>query len=273
MTADVATAARLLTAMAGTDPADPATAEADKRAEDYAAALSPDALKGVRIGVLPLETGSEGVKPLFEAALARLEAAGAVLVRIEAMPDMEGMGAAEFEVLKSEFRSGLDAYLAAAPEAVTARSLEAVIAANRANPAALAQFGQDLLEASLAAPVAGSPEHRAAREKSLSLASGALSTLFREHRVEALVAPTAPLAWKIDTINGDTAPRFPGVSGLAAIAGTPHLTVPMGLVRGLPAGLSFLGAKWSDARLLAFGAAFEAVRGPLPPAALRASLD
>jgi amidase len=273
MTADVPTAARLLSVMAGTDPADPATAEADARRVDYLAALVPGALKGARIGVLPLETGSEGVKPLFEATLALLEREGAILVRIEKMPDRTGLGAAEFEVLKSEFRSGLDAYLARTPNGVTARSLEAVIAANRANPAALAQFGQDLLEASLAAPKAGSPEHQAAREKSLKIATEVLETLLSEHKVEALVAPTTPLAWKIDSINGDTPPSFPGASTLAAVAGTPHLTVPMGLARGLPAGLSFLGPKWSDARMLALGAAFEAARGPLPTAALAISLD
>ena len=44
---------------------------------------------------------------------------------------------------------------------------------------------------------------------------------------------------------------------LAAVAGYPHLTVPMGQVRGLPVGLSFIGAKWDDARILALGYAYE----------------
>jgi amidase len=90
--------------------------------------------------------------------------------------------------------------------------------------------------------------------------------------VEVLVAPTSPAAWKIDAVNGDQAP-FGGAGGVAAVAGTPHLTVPMGRVKGLPLGLSLLGPKWSEARLLQLGAAYERARGALPAATLAADVE
>lgn len=265
MAADVPTAARLLAAIAGTDPADPATAGADRHVASLRAPLPEGALAGARIGVLRFATtGSEAVGPLFAAALDLLRRQGATLVDIAEGPDAVDIGANEFLVLKAEFRTGLDRYLAAAPPAVAARSLADVIAANRAHPTALALFGQDLLEASLEAPAAGSEAHRKAREAAFRAADGWLAATLARHQLDALVAPSAPHAWLIDRVNGDTPPRFPGVSTIAAVAGTPHLSVPMGVARGLPAGLSFLGPRWADARILALGAAFEAARGPLP---------
>ena len=72
-----------------------------------------------------------------------------------------------------------------------------------------------------------------------------------------------PPAWKIDAVNGDQISGG-GAGSLAAVSGYPHLTVPMGLVKGLPVGLSFIGPKWGDARILSLGFAFEQARGPFP---------
>jgi amidase len=72
-----------------------------------------------------------------------------------------------------------------------------------------------------------------------------------------------PPAWKIDVVNGDQISGG-GAGSLAAVAGYPHLTVPMGAVRGLPVGLSFMGPKWSEAMLLNYGFAYEQARGALP---------
>ena len=76
------------------------------------------------------------------------------------------------------------------------------------------------------------------------------------NRLDALVSPTMPPAWKIDAANGDQI-HGAGAGGLAAIAGYPHLTVPMGSVMGLPVGLSLIGPAWSEARLLGYGYAYE----------------
>lgn len=273
MAKDVRTAALLLTAMAGSDPADPVTAEADARRQDYAKGLEAS-LQGVRIGVLRWATGwSTPVDAAFERALETLRAQGAVLVDIKEGPDRQAISKAEFQVLLSEFRAGVNAYLATTPPAVKTRTLADVIAFNKADSArTLGQFGQDLLEKAEATKGLDDPAYKEARAKSLKAASDAISGMLQTAGVEVLVAPSAPAAWKIDAVNGDQAP-FGGAGGLAAVAGTPHLTVPMERKFGLPMGLSFLGPKWSEARLFQLGAAYERARGPMVPASLAANVE
>jgi amidase len=87
--------------------------------------------------------------------------------------------------------------------------------------------------------------------------------LLKQYQVVALVGPTMPPAWMIDAVNGDQSAGG-GAGSLAAVAGYPHLTVPMGVVKGLPVGLSFIGPKWSEAMLLSLGFAYEQARGPFP---------
>jgi amidase len=274
MAKDVRTAALLLTAMAGSDPADPATAGADKQVQDYAGGLETASLKGVRIGVLRWATGwSTPVDAAFERALETLRSEGAVLVDVKEAPDRRAMSEAEFQVLLTEFKAGVNGYLATTPAAVKTRTLADVIAFNKSDSArSLGLFGQDLLEKAEATKGLDDAAYRAARAQSLKIATDALSAMLGSADVEALVAPSAPAAWKIDTVNGDQAP-FGGAGGLAAVAGTPHLTVPMERKFGLPMGLSFLGPKWSEARLLQLGAAYERARGPLRPASLAADAE
>jgi amidase len=271
MTTDVRRAAELLTAMAGSDPADPVTAEADARRTDYAAALDPQALRGARIGVMRFATGF-GTNERFEEALAALRAAGAELVDIAAFEGRGEISRNEILVLLTEFKAGLDAYLAAAPAAVTTRSLADVIAFNRAHAdREMPLFGQDLFERAEATEGLDSEAYRSARATSLRLAGAeGIDRLLREHDVVALVGPTVAPAWFIDAVHGDQYPGG-GAGGLAAVAGYPHLTVPMGAVRGLPVGLSFIGPKWADARILSLGYAYEqATRLRVTPAFIEA---
>jgi amidase len=259
MTRDVRTAARLLTAMAGSDPADAATKEADARKTDYVAALKPDALKGARIGVLRWATGwHAGVDARFEAALAVLKAGGATLVDITAAPNRRDIGANEFIVLLTELKADLGAYLASTPATVKSRTLADVIAFNTANAAAeMGLFGQDTFEKAQATKGLDDPIYLKARETSLKAAGkDGIDKMLADAKVEVLIAPTAAPAWFIDPVNADQSPGG-GAGGLAAVAGYPHLTVPMGGVRGLPVGLSFIGPAWSEARILALGFAFE----------------
>lgn len=269
MAKDVRTAALLLTAMAGSDARDAATAEADARRTDYAIGLDKASLKGVRIGVLRWATGwSTPVDRAFERALETLRAQGAILVDIKEGPDRGAISKAEFQVLLSEFKAGVNDYLATTPPAVKTRTLADVIAFNKADAArSLGLFGQDLLEKAEATTGLDDPAYVRARAASLTGASDSIAGMLGSAGVEVLVAPSAPAAWKIDTVNGDQAP-FGGAGGLAAVAGTPHLTVPMERKFGLPMGLSFLGPKWSEARLLQLGAAYERARGPMAPASL-----
>ena len=258
MTRTVEDAAMVLSVIAGSDPLDAATIEADARKVDYRAALDAGALKGARIGVARFLMGySPGTDAVFEARLATLRAAGAELVEITDGPDMAAISAGEMVVLMTELKADLNAYLASTdPAQVRTRTLADVIAFNRAEPRELALFGQDLFEKAEATRGLDDPAYVAARETSLRLAGvEGIDRLLREHGVVALIAPTTGPAWSIDVVNGDH--YLGAASQLAAVAGYPHLTVPMGQVQGLPVGMSFIGAKWDDARILSLGHAFE----------------
>jgi amidase len=259
MTRDVRTAALVLGAIAGSDPADAQTADADRHKTDYAAGLDAGALQGVRLGVLRFATGgSPSVTAVFEKALAVLKAQGAVLVDIADAPkDRKAMGEAELKVLLSELKADLNAYLATTPAAVKTRTLADVIAFNRTNARELGLFGQDTFETAEKTGGLDDPDYKAARATSLRLAGAeGIDAMLAKANAVALVAPTASVAWPIDAVIGDQSPGG-GAGNYAAIAGTPHLTVPMGAVKGLPVGLSFMGPAWSEAKLLALGYAYE----------------
>ena len=262
ITRDVADAALLMSVIAGSDPKDAATAAADAHRAALAQPLDPAALKGVRIGVLRFLAGHhEATDRLFEHALEILKAAGATLVEITDGPDMDALGNAETTVLLAEFKDGLDRYLAGTPAAVSTRSLGAVIAFNEKESAReLGLFGQDLMVKAEATAGLTDPAYRTALETSRRLAgTEGIDRYLARDRLDVLVAPTGTPAWRIDLVDGDHDTM--AASTLPAVAGTPHLTVPMGEVRGLPVGISFMGAAWSDARLLAVGAAYEASAG------------
>lgn len=256
MARSVRDAALLLSAMVGSDPADAATSDADRHRSDYAAGLSADALKGVRVGVLRPEM-SAALAKRYDAALAVLRASGATLVDVTP-PKLEGLGEAEFLVLKAELKADLNAYLATTPPAVKTRTLADVIAFNAAHSdAELRFFGQDTFEEAQKMPGLDDPAYQAARAKALRLAGAeGIDAMLAQAKVQLLVSPTYGLPWLSDPVHGD---HFvpPSASELPAVAGTPHLTVPMGLVHGLPAGLSFMGPKYSEALLLGAGYAFE----------------
>lgn len=260
MARTVADAALLLGAIAGSDPADPMTAEADRHKTDFTAGLAAASLAGTRIGVLRKAVGGNpDVAAVFEQALADLRRAGAELVEIDFEPDPQ-MGADEFTVLKYELREDLAAYLVSSPADIPVRSLEDVIAFNEAHAAEeMRWFGQDIFEAAAAATDRAAYE--AARANSLRLAGAdGIDRLLAEHRVSLLVAPTVGPAWTTDLVNGDHYDGSIGAGSLAAIAGYPHLCVPMGAVHGLPVGLSLMGAKWADAAVLRAGVAYERAR-------------
>jgi amidase len=250
--------ALLLSAMAGSDPADPATREADQHKSDYVAALDAHALAGKRIGVMRFEAGFHPeTDVVFAQALDVLRKAGATVVEIDKWPGIDAIGDAELLVLLTELKADMATYLASTPKAVATRTLADLIAFNKAHAdRELAVFGQELFEKGEATQGLDDPAYKAARATSLRLAGvDGIDKMLADNRLDALVAPTAGPAWVVDAVNGDHASG--GSSTLPAVAGYPHLTVPMGLVYGLPVGFSFIGPAWSEARLLGFGYAFE----------------
>jgi len=263
---DVATAATVLTAIAGTDPADLATAEADARRTDYRAALDAGSLRGTRLGVLRygVTNYSADTQAAFEAALASLRAAGAELVEITTAPQTQGLGQAELTVLMYELKADLNAYLASTnPAQVTTRTLAEVIAFNEAEPRETVLFGQELFLQAEATTGLDNPDYIAARANSLRMAGPeGIDRMLAENNVVALIAPSTSRAWTNDREDQDNGQG--SASRLPAVAGYPHLTVPMGLDRGMPIGISFIGAKWDDARILSLGYAYEQ-SSPRPP--------
>ncbi|HEX4696022.1 amidase [Sphingomonas sp.] len=256
MARSVKDVAILFDAMAGYDPADPASVNTQYRAaHSYAASLSRASLKGVRIAVYrpdmtPLETAR------FDAALAVLKAQGAVLVDVQ-RPKTDGMGDAEFDVLKFELKSDLDKYLGSTPAAVKTRTLNDVIAFDTANAGAeMPYFAQEIFDMAAKSKGVDEPTYAAQRAKSLAAARGAIDTMLKDATATILVQPSYGPAWLSDPIYGDQY-GGPSSSELPAISGYPNLTVPMGLVRGLPVGLSFIGPAYSEQTLLDAGYAYE----------------
>jgi amidase len=263
MAASVREAAALLTAIAGSDPADPATRDADRHKTDYAALLDANSLKGKRIGVMRFASGF-GTDAAFATALAILKERGATLVEIKKFDD-SAIGKNELPVLLTELKADLATYLKGSPAPLAVRSLADVIAFDKTHMLAeMALFGQETFERAEKTKGLEDPAYKKARQASFTAAGpNGIDRLLKANNVVALVGPTMPPAWKIDAVNGDQIAGG-GAGSLAAVAGYPHLTVPMGLVKGLPVGLSFIGPKWSEALLLSLGFAYEQARGPFP---------
>jgi amidase len=173
----------------------------------------------------------------------------------------------------AELKADMDKYLKGSPAPIAVRSLADLIAFNQEHERQeMALFGQDEFEKAQKTKGLGDAAYKKARAASFAAAANAIDGLLKQYRLAALVGPTVSPAWKIDAVNGDTFIGG-GAGSLAAVAGYPHLTVPMGLVKGLPVGLSFIGPKWSEAMLLSLGFAYEQARGPFPEPKLYRSIE
>ena len=259
MTRTVADAAAMLNAMAGTDPADPVTADADKRrAKDYTKFLDKNGLKGARLGLLltpPQRPAlAEAWKAFFEPFINKMRAAGSTLVEVKFPDQPQGFGGDQTAVLQWEFKAGVNKYLAARGSRY--KTLEDLIKFNEENKEKeLPKFGQEIFTQSQARTDLTDKNYldtlarmrRSAREDGID-------ALITQHKLDALVRPTG--AW-----------------GTAAIAGYPSITVPLGMrdVPAVPAagnapalpsskqltGMFFFGAAWSEPALIKYAFAFE----------------
>ena len=261
MTRTVADAAVLLAAMAGADPADTATGRAGPEATDYPAYLDAAALAGARLGVWRAGSAQADASTLavLEAALAMLGGEGAQVVDPIELPDTDKISEPEFAALTHEFKHDINAYLAGLAGEHPA-DLAGLIAFNNRNAAeVLTHFGQELFEAAEATTGdLSDPGYLEARSAASRIARSGLDAAFTGHNLDAVIALTGHPAWLTDHILGDY--HGWGTSGPAAVSGYPAITVPAGLVSGLPVGLSFIGPAWSEPRLIALGYAFELAR-------------
>jgi amidase len=279
MARTVTDAAILLSQLTGVDPEDSATLGSKGRVQkDYAQFLSADGLKGKRLGIEKLflygaNTGeptsqrsagagnatfaaspNPDVVALLQRTINLLKEKGAIIVEVELLKKTAPLNAAEFEVLQYEFKDGLNKYLSASNAKV--KSLREVIAFNERNKdKAMPFFKQEILISSDKKGNLDSPEYIEALAKSTS-AREIIDDLLQQNNLDALCTVTNGLACCIDLVNGDYDTGF-SFSSPAAMAGYPHITVPMGYIHQLPIGFSFVGPAYSEHELIKMAYAFE----------------
>ncbi len=258
MARTVRDAAILLGALAGTDPRDSASVDADaKKQKDYTQFLDPNGLRGARIGVARKYFGfSDAVDKLMNDLIAEMKSAGAEIVD---PADLESHGKfddTELLVLLYELKTDLNVYLANRANAQV-KTLADVIAFNEKNKdREMPYFGQDLfLKAQEKGPLTDKEYIAAlAANHSLSREHG-IDGVMDKYKLDAIVAPTGGPAWMTDLANGDH--TVGGSSNAAAVAGYPNINLPAGFVFGLPVGISFFGRAWSEPALLKIAYGFE----------------
>ncbi|QKG53316.1 amidase [Hymenobacter sp. BRD67] len=252
-------AALLLGALAGPDPADAVTVSASNpaKAADYTRLLRPDALKGQKLGVEKGHLTSQTAGgELLRQAVAVLKAQGATMVEVDVRTATQPIGEAEFDVLLYEFKDGVNKYLANTKAPV--KTLADVIAFNKANAAkAMPFFQQETLELAEKTDGLTAEKYTTALRKVVDISRQALDAALKtDGGLAGIVAITTGPAACIDLVNGEYN-TGPGYSGAAAMAGYPHLTLPMGYVHGLPIGLSIVGGPYKEAEILGLGYAYE----------------
>ena len=263
MTRTVTDAAVILNAIAGPDPADPATTQAHPlrptSREDYTRYLDRNALKGARIGV-PRKgwfARNRNLDAVAEAALGELERLGAILVDPIELEVPPTLGPAELEVLLTELKAGLADYLRGRGPDTKVRTLADLIAFNKAHAAEeLTVFGQEEFELAEAKGGLTDKAYLDARATCIELArTQGIDKAMDANKLDAIFAGTYAPVWLIDLINGDSDGAYGGA--LAAVAGYPHITIPAGQFRGLPIGISLFGRAFSEGKLLGYAFAYE----------------
>ena len=255
----VADAAALLGALTGVDARDSATkASAGRAVTDYTTYLQAGALRGARIGVARAQAGfNPDVDRAFDEAIAAMKEAGAMIVDPASLPTPAALGPAELVVLDYEFKAGLNAYLASRGPSVAVKTLAELIAWNEREKAReMPWFGQEIfIRAQKSGPLTDK-KYLEARATCLRLTrTQGIDALMAKHRLDAIVLPSNQPAWTTDLLNGD---HFTGGdTTYASVAGYPSITVPMGMVHGLPVGMRFIGRAWHEGRLISYAFAFE----------------
>lgn len=257
MARTVADAAITLGALTGVDPQDATTFNSQGNAHtDYTQFLDAEALTGKRIGFFRAPMGRNfKVDTLMVEAVRYMEGRGAEIIELDVI-SAPNTGSHALQVMLYEYKDGLNRYFASLGQDAPVKSLDELIAFNRNDSVSLMHFNQRYLEMAnekgdLTEPAymeALSAMHRGSREQGID-------RVMDELNLDAIVAPTGSPAWFTDWVNGDSFQL--GSSSPAAHAGYPNITVPMGFVGELPAGISFFGKAWSEPTLIGLAYAFE----------------
>lgn len=246
-----------LGAMVGVDSADQKTlASTGNYVNDYTPYLKADGLKGKRIGILKNEQGFHAkVDSLMKQAVADLKRQGAEVIELDY--NMErGINGASFTVMLYEFKDGLTRYFASLGGKARVNDLNELMEFNKKDSIELRYFDQNLLKLAYEKGSLEDKEYKEALATMLKATrNDGIDKLLKENKLDALMAPTGSPAWKTDLINGDH--FMGGSSSLAAIAGYPAITVPMGFIDELPVGVSFFSKAWSEPLLIEIAFAYE----------------
>jgi amidase len=255
--------ALLLNAMTGVDAEDAATARSvDHLSNDYARFLDAGGLRGARLGIA--RTFFESSAPLdrlLSGCAESLRKLGAEVIDPIDLAAPDAIGKLELEVLLHEFKDGLNRYLTRLPESAPVRTLEALIVFNEQHrELEMPYFEQELLYQAQSKGTLKDANYLKARSRSLRLAGrDGIDRVLAKYGLEAIVSLTTGPACYTDTIDGDA--DTGGCTTYAAVAGYPHLSVPAGLYRGLPVGLSFFAGAWSEPTLFKLAYAWEQAIG------------
>jgi len=249
--------AKALQAIAGEDPLDVSTLNIPKNFDfNFSKDLNKNSLKNKRFGLLNSGSDDEEGQKLLNKITKIISSRGGEVVEIE--DTRVYPGEEEFFLLLYEFERDLELYLANTNTPY--KNLEHLIAFNNSNEdSVMPYFKQEIFEASIEASLDDDKyiEALAALEK----VKEDFDSLLDRYNLDAFVGLTRNPAWITDYEMGDGGAmeeqRSWGNGGFAAIAGYPHITLPLGKVEGLPVGVSFIGTKWSDKSLLEYAASFE----------------
>jgi amidase len=257
MARTVTDAAILLGPLTGSDENDVVTKSSEGKAEkDYSRYLDTNGLQDKRIGLeKSFLKNHEAVDALLQQAIDQLKSKGAEIVIVDFLKTVKGISEDEYKVLQFEFKDGLNNYLKNSKSKV--KSLKELIEFNKQNEAkAMPYFKQDILESSEAKGDLHTKEYQDALQHILKVTRNGIDEMMRKEKLDAISGPSFGPSWCTDWINGDYGTGY-GFSGPAAIAGYPHITVPMGFVFGLPVGLSFFGKAYSEGVLISIAFAYE----------------
>src|SRR5664280_396222 len=250
-------AAIALGALTGIDSSDSKTlASKGKYLTDYTKFLKKDGLNGKRIGLQKKDMGfSDKVDTLMNQTIAYLKSHGAEVVEIE-FPKGLNYEDASNQVLLYEFKDGLNKYFAGHTSGSHAKNIKELIEFNKSDSIELRYFDQSILEQAEKKGDLNSPEYRKAlADMTKATREGGIDKVMNSYRLDAIMAPTGSPAWKTDLLLGDH--FVGGSSSLAAIAGYPAITVPMGFIDDLPVGVTFYGKAWTEPILLEIAYSYE----------------
>ena len=230
MTKYVIDNAILLNALTGQDSEDQTSVASDK---NYVAALSPDGLKGKRIGVMKsLMTDS-----IYSRAVQKMKDGGAVIVEFEAQQvPLENF----LTLLNADMKKDLPTYLSTqAGEDITFRSVEEIVNYNRQDSVLKAPYGQQLFE-NIVADTTSAEDLENISNQLQESGRRFFDVPMQQHNLDAVAS-----------INNYHA-------AFAAVAKYPALAIPAGFeTTGEPKSITLIAKPYEEDKLLNIGFAFE----------------